>query len=118
MPEVANPFMDQGRVDFLRARMNASHRRGLLSAWPRDERELPVVEVDVDWVRFSTLNHRTRAEQLREAAHVGQMDLFVGDPLGSVAQAAQYRILAAQDGFSKLKDDLAARRQREHAVIT
>jgi hypothetical protein len=118
MPEVMNPLMDQGRVSFLQTRVNASQRKGLLPAWPRDERELPVVELEVAWVRFSTLNHRTRAEQLREIARAGQPNLFNNDPMGSAAQEAQYRILAAQAGFGQLKKDLAERRQQEHAVIT
>lgn len=118
MPEVTNPLMDQGRVSFLETRVNASQRKGLLPAWPRDDRELPVVELEVAWVKFSTLNHRTKAEQLREIARTGQPNLFSNDPLGTAAQDAQYRILAAQSGFDLLKKDLAERRQQEHAVIT
>jgi hypothetical protein len=118
MPGITNPFMDQGRVEFLRARVNASTRRGLLSAWPRTERELPVVELETSWVRFSTLNHRTRAEQLREIARTGQRDLFTNDPLGPSAQQAQCRILAGRLGFDDFKKDLAERGQREHAVVT
>jgi hypothetical protein len=77
-----------------------------------------VVELEVSWVRFSTLNHRTKAEQRREIALTGQLDLFSNDPLGDAAQLAQRRILAGQLGFEALKQDLAERGQREHAVIT
>lgn len=118
MQEVINQYMDQGRVSFLQTRVNASSRKGLLSAWPRDDRELPLVELEAGWVRLSTLNHRTKAEQLREVARTRQPDLFTNDPLGPAAQQAQYRILKAQSGFQQLKEDLAARGQREHAVIT
>lgn len=110
--------MDQGRVDFLNQRVKASKSRGLLSAWPREDRELPVVEVEVAWVRFSTLNHRTKAEQLRMMTQTGQADLFTADPLGQTAQEAQYEILASQAGFPEIKADLAERGQQEHAVIT
>lgn len=118
MPPITNPFMDQGRVDFLQARVNASQRKGLLSAWPRTDRELPVVELEVSWVKFSTLNHRTKAEQRREIVRAGQQNLFSGDPLGNTAQEAQLKILTLQAGFEDLKNDLAERGQREHAVIT
>ena len=118
MSSASNPFMDQSRVDFLKARINATSRRGLLSAWPRDERELPVVEVDVAWVRFSTLNHRTKAEQLSQTTRSGHHTLFTDDPMGKTAQTAQYKILSSQSGFEELKEDLENRGQREHAVIT
>ncbi|WP_414660168.1 ParB N-terminal domain-containing protein [Horticoccus sp. 23ND18S-11] len=119
MSHATNPFMDQGRSTFLQTRVNATpQRKGLLAAWPRETRELPSVELDVDWVRFSTLNHRTKAEQLREIARATQPDLFSGDPLGKAAQDAQYRILIDQAGFDELKADLAERRQQEPAVIT
>jgi hypothetical protein len=111
--------MDQGRVKFLQTKVNATpQRKGLLAAWPRENRELPSVELDVDWVRFSTLNHRTKAEQLREIARANTPQLFSGDPLGKAAQDAQYRILASQAGFDQLKADLAERHQQEPAVIT
>ena len=118
MPVISNVFMDQGRIDFLNQRVKASKSRGLLPAWPREERELPVVEVEVSWVRFSTLNHRTKAEQLRKITHSGQADLFTADPLGPLAQQAQYEILSSQAGFPEIKADLAERGQQEHAVIT
>lgn len=115
---MTNPFMDQERVDFIRAKVAASNKKALLTAWPRDERELPLIEVEVDWVKFSTLNHRTKAEQRREMAARSREDLFTSDPLGEEAQEAQYRILAGQAGFNELKEDLAERRQQENAVIT
>jgi hypothetical protein len=113
---VSNPVLDQERVEFLRARV--STRNELLSAWPRPQKELRVVEVRVDWVRFSTLNHRTRAEQLRAIHESKRSDLFTADPLGTEAQAAQYKILCDQRGFDDLKSDLRERRQQEPAVIT
>src|SRR4051812_20419408 len=115
---MSNPVLDQDRVAFLKGRQGTSPKRELLAAWPRREKELPVVDVEVDWVRFSTLNHRTKAEQLQEIAKAGQEDLFSADPLGAEAQDAQYRILCAQEGFAKLKDDLKERRQQEPAVIS
>lgn len=118
MPNVLNPLMDQGRVSFLQTKLNSSSRKGLLPAWPRTERELPVVDLQVEWVRLSTLNHRTRAEQLREVARTAQQDLFTNDPLGTAAQNAQYNILKGQTGFETLKTDLAERRQQEHAIVT
>ncbi len=113
-----NPFMDQERVNFIRARVGASKKKGLLSAWPREDRDLPVVELEVDWVRLSTLNHRTRAEQRREVMRSGQQDLFTADPLGEEAQSAQYKILCGQSGFGDLKQNLESRGQQEHAVVT
>lgn len=113
---MTNLILDQERVDFLRARTDA--RVELLSAWPRPTKELKVAEVEVDWVRFSTLNHRTRAEQLKVVYEHNRPDLFVADPLGKAAQDAQYAILCAQKGFAELKQDLRERRQQEPAVIT
>jgi hypothetical protein len=113
-----NPLLDQGRVSFLRARQSSSTKRGLLSAWSRDEKELPLVELEVDWLRFSTLNHRTKAEQFREIAIRGQANLFTDDPLGDDAQEAQYRILRSQEAFDALKADLQERGQRDPAVVT
>jgi len=113
-----NPVLDQDRVAFLKGRQGGSPRRELLAAWPRREKELPVVDVEVEWVRLSTLNHRTKAEQLQEISKVRREDLFSADPLGPEAQGAQYRILRSQEGFTKLKEDLAERRQQEPAVIT
>jgi len=87
-------------------------------AWPRAAKELNLVEVEVDWVRFSTLNHRTRAEQRAKIAQVGDSGLFTSDPLGPKAQQAQYGILCEQDGFRDLKQDLESRGQQEPAIVT
>lgn len=113
---MSNFVLDQDRVAFLAARTVS--RKTLLPAWPRKIKELPTVEVGVDWVRFSTLNHRTRAEQL-QAVHVSKRpDLFSRDPLGKAAQDAQYEILRSQAGFSALKNDLKERQQQEPAILT
>lgn len=111
-----NPTLDRDRVEFLAAR----DKRGPVAvpAWPRHDRELPLVEVEATWVRFSTMNHRTRAEQRREIHLAGRPDLFTADPLGSEAQDAQYRILSQQEGFTDLKADLQDRGQQEPAIIT
>ena len=111
-----NPVLDQERVEFLRARAKTKHE--LLPAWPRPDKELPVVQVEVDWVRLSTLNHRTRAEQLQAIHLSGRADLFTADPLGTDAQVAQYKILCSQRGFEDLKKDLLERRQQEPAVVS
>jgi hypothetical protein len=113
---LTNPVLDQERAQFLRAR--ASKGKALLSAWPRADKELPVVELEVDWVRFSTLNHRTKAEQLREVHNSKTPDLFTADPLGRAAQEAQGKILRGQMGFEELKADLKERGQQEHAVVS
>lgn len=111
-----NPILDQERVAFLAARQVI--RKVLLPAWPRQIKELPMVEVEVEWVRFSTLNHRTRAEQLRAIHLAKQPDLFSSDPLGEKAQQAQYEILKSQEGFDELKEDLQERGQQDPAVVT
>ncbi|RXH56722.1 hypothetical protein [Granulicella sibirica] len=111
-----NPILDQERVAFLKAR--ETEGKMLLPAWPRPIKELPVVHMEVSWVRFSTLNHRTRAEQLQAIRDSNNPTLFTADPLGPVAQEAQYKILAAQEGFEVLKEDLLARKQQEPAVLT
>jgi len=80
--------------------------------------QLDLVELEVDWVRFSTLNHRTRAEQRAEIARVGDPGLFTTDPLGAIAQTAQYEILRSQDGFDDLKNDLRVRKQQDPAIVT
>ncbi len=112
-----NPVIDQERADFLAARV-AEAKRQLLPQWMRPEKELPVVNLPIEWVRFSTLNHRTRAEQMREVETSGIGDLFNGDPMGQVAQGAQMKILSEQEGFSALKEDLRKRGQQEPAVVT
>lgn len=111
-----NPMLDQDRVAMLQARKPVRHV--LVPAWPREQRELPQVEVEATWVRFSTLNHRTQAEQRREIHQAGQADLFTADPLGPAAQDAQYRILAGQEGFKELKEDLKDRGQQDPAIVT
>ncbi len=115
---MSNPVLDQERVVFLKARIADSTKKALLTAWPRPDKELRVVEVEVDWVRFSTLNHRTKAEQLRAIHETKQRDLFTADPLGKDAQETQYKILCDQKGFDELKADLRERHQQEYAVIT
>ncbi|MFQ6397623.1 ParB N-terminal domain-containing protein [Nocardia sp. KC 131] len=89
-----------------------------LPAWPREDRDMPQVELEVTWIRFSTLNGRTRAEQLRMVKTTSRPDLFSSDPLGPDAQKAQYEILRSQDGFEALKADLRERGQQEPAIIT
>lgn len=111
-----NLVLDQDRVDFLTARTVT--RKMLLPAWPRQIKELPMVEVEVDWVRFSTLNHRTKAEQLQAVHLAKRPDLFSADPLGKAAQDAQYHILRSQSGFQELKNDLKERQQQEPAILT
>ncbi|NKZ03154.1 ParB N-terminal domain-containing protein [Actinomadura latina] len=76
------------------------------------------MELEVTWVRFSVINHRTQAEQIREQRKAGRDDLFSRDPLGKEAQDAQYRILCEQEGFDDLKSDLKARSQQEPAIVT
>lgn len=111
-----NPVLDQERAEFLNARAVLGQLP--LPAWPRQAKDLNHVELEVDWVRFSTLNHRTRAEQRAEIARTGNAALFAEDPLGPAAQNAQYKILRGQDGFNDLKDDLSSRDQQDPAVIT
>jgi hypothetical protein len=113
---MSNPILDQERVAFLKARQTEG--KILLPAWPRPIKELPVVHMEVTWVRFSTLNHRTRAEQFQIIRDSNNPTLFTADPLGNAAQDAQYRILAAQEGFDALKEDLRVRKQQEPAVLT
>jgi hypothetical protein len=112
-----NPVIDQERAEFLAVRL-ANAKRQLLPPWMRPEKELPVVDLPIEWVRFSTLNHRTRAEQMREIEISGVTDLFTGDPMGSAAQESQLNILSSQEGFESLKQDLRERGQRELAVVT
>lgn len=113
---MTNPILDQERANFIRAREVLG--RAHLPAWPRQAKELDLVQLEVDWVRFSTLNHRTRAEQLREVAKTGRPDLFTADPLGPLAQNAQYGILQGQEGFRELKQDLRERGQQDPAITT
>ena len=116
---MSNPVLDQERVYYLTARQDSSpDKRILLPAWPRPDKELPQVDLEVTWVRFSTLNHRTRSEQMRIARQQNRPDLFTADPNGEEAQTQQYRILADQEGFEDLKADLRARGQQQPAVVT
>ncbi|MFB8277228.1 ParB N-terminal domain-containing protein [Nocardia colli] len=110
------PSLDPDRAAFLAAREKKSPVA--LPAWPREDRDMPQVELEVDWVRFSTLNGRTRAEQLRMIKTTNRPDLFSSDPLGPDAQKAQNEILRSQDGFEALKNDLRERGQQEPAIIT
>jgi len=113
---VSNPVLDRDRVELLARRENLG--TVFVSAWPRQEKDLPLVEVEVGWVRFSTMNHRTRAEQMSVIHRTGHPDLFTADPLGEEAQQAQYEILCGQDNFSALKADLKERGQQADAILT
>lgn len=117
---MTNPVLDQERVEYLRDRQaaSASGKRVLLPAWPRPNKELPQVDLEVNWVRLSTLNHRTRSEQQRIADQLNRPDLFTADPNGKEAQDQQYRILSDQEGFNDLKADLMERNQQQPAVVT
>lgn len=116
---MTNPVLDQERVEYLVARQDsAPEKRILLPAWPRPDKELPQVDLEVTWVRFSTLNHRTKSEQMRIANQQNRADLFTADPIGDEAQTEQYRILAHQEGFEDLKADLRGRGQQQPAVVT
>lgn len=113
------PVIAPDRAAYLANRIEASAKRTeYVSAWPRGDKELSAVEVPVTWVRFSTLNHRTRAEQAQVIQAWGREDLFTADPLGGEAQSEQYKILCDQDGFADLKADLKDRQQQEPAIIT
>lgn len=112
-----NPVIDQERAGFLALRAQKASKQ-LLPQWVRPEKELPVVTLPIEWVRFSTLNHRTRAEQDREIRKSGNTALFTEDPLGDQAQAIQLKILSDQGGFEELKGDLKERGQQEPAVVT
>lgn len=115
---MTNPVLDRGRADFLKARTATNNTQADLPAWPRADKKLPLVDLEVDWVRLSTLNHRTKAEQKKEVQRNATPDLFTEDPLGARAQQAQFRILSSQFGFDDLKEDLKKRRQQEPAVVT
>jgi hypothetical protein len=109
--------MDQERLEYVQGKI-ANAKRQLLPQWMRREKELPIVEFPVEFVRFSVLNHRTRAEQMKRRQETKMDDLFTADPLGEMAQTAQQQILMAQEGFDALKADLLERGQREPAVVT
>ncbi|NEA46543.1 ParB N-terminal domain-containing protein [Streptomyces sp. SID10815] len=109
-------MLDPDRREFLAARQQLG--RVHLAAWPRTDKSLRLVELGIDWVRFSMLNHRTKAEQQRVARQRQQDDLFSADPLGESAQEAQLTILSGQSKFGDLKEDLLARGQQEPAIVT
>ena len=114
-----NPVLDQERLQYLCARLDSSpDKRALLPAWPRKDKELRQVDLEVTWVRFSTLNHRTKSEQMRIVQQQNRPDLFTADPNGEEAQTQQYRILVEQENFDDLKADLKARSQQQPAVVT
>ncbi len=79
---------------------------------------LPVVELDVNWVRLSVLNHRTTGERLKMCRDRNDPHLFDGDPLGPNAQDAQFQLLKSHRGFEDLKADVRERGQQEHGVVT
>src|SRR5262245_32925385 len=111
-----NPQLNQERADVLQNRQVIATER--LSQWQRENKMLPVVELDVNWVRFSILNHRTKAERLKLCHDMGKPHLFDQDPLGPAAQEAQFGLLKNHPGFEDLKSDLRDRGQRETAVVT
>lgn len=115
---MTNPVLDQERAHFLSLRRGSSTKTATLPAWPRPEKNLPLVSLEVDWVRFSTLNHRTKAEQMRIVEQRQRPDLFSADPMGPEAQDEQYAILRGQEGFADLKADLKERGQQQPAVVT
>lgn len=113
-----NRKLDQERVAALKEMINAQNRRERFQPWVREEKTLPVAEVPIDWVRFSTMNHRIRAQQLRESANQGNPNLYVVDPLGEAAQNSIYTLLSDIRGFNELKEDLRKRGQVDLAVVT
>lgn len=113
---MTNPVLDQERAAFIDARKGGELAR--VPAWPRTDKNLRVVDLEVEWVRLSTLNHRTKAEQRALAVRTGNPDLFTIDPLGKLAQDSQYEILRKQDGFDDLKQDVDERGQQEPAIVT
>jgi hypothetical protein len=112
-----NPHLNQERVELLRSRSKSASKERL-SQWPREDKMLPVVELDVTWVRFSILNHRTTGERLKMCRDRNDPHLFDGDPMGTIAQQAQYELLRSHRGFDNLKTDLRERGQQEHSVVT
>lgn len=115
---MSNPVLDQERAHYLGLRQSSSSKKAVLPAWLRPDKELSLVSLEVDWVRFSTLNHRTKSEQMRIIEQRQRPDLFSADPMGPEAQAEQYSILRGQDGFDDLKADLKERGQQQPAVVT
>jgi len=111
-----NPVLDQERAQLVAMKV-ADAPRQQLPQWVRKKKDLPVVEVEVDWVRFSILNHRTRAEQMRAKRETGNEDIF-SDPFSDEAQKEQSKILLGQENAEDLIQDLRDRGQTEPAVIT
>jgi hypothetical protein len=111
-----NPHLNQERADVLQNRQVIATER--LSQWQRENKMLAVKELEVNWVRFSILNHRTKAERLKLCRDAGKPHLFDQDPLGPAAQDAQFGLLKNHPGFEDLKADLRERGQRETAVVT
>jgi hypothetical protein len=109
-------FLDQERLLHLRSKEVVGKER--LPAWPRDDKELDVVYLEVEWLRFSVLNHRTRAQQEKKERDSGSGGLFRTDPLGSAAQEAQAELLREGPGYGSLKADLQERGQQESVVVT
>lgn len=113
------PMLDPDRAEIIRNRIRASHgRTEYVSAWSRTDKAFSAVEMDINSVLFSTLNHRTRAEQDKAKKQAKRNDLFSSDPLGPEAQEAQFEILRNQEGFEVLKADLKDRGQQDPAIIT
>ncbi len=115
-----NPHLNQERLEYLRNRIGTSGPTERLVAWPRTDKQLPVVDVEIDWARFSTLNHRLKAEQQKMCRDRNQPDLFSSDPLGPAAQSAQLDLLTNDQPreFQALKENLRDRGQQEVAVVT
>jgi len=114
-----NLYLDQARLDHLRIKVdNSEGKTERLSAWARQTKDLPVVELELDFVRFSIKNHRTTAQQIGACRDAGDQELFTGDPLGDRAQNAQYKILQGLSGWEEMKGDLKRRKQQDSAVVT
>lgn len=111
-----NPTLDKDRAQFVATRV-ANAPKQLFPEWLRPEKELPVISVPTDWVMFSIINHRTKAEQMRVVRQLGKEDVFQ-DPFSKEAQEEQYKILIEQAEADGLFEDLSSRGQLEPAVIT
>lgn len=111
-----NPTLDKDRAQFVATRV-ANASKQLFPEWLRPEKELPVISVPTDWVMFSIINHRTKAEQMRVIRQPGKEHVFQ-DPFSKEAQDEQYKILIEQAEADGLFNDLRARGQLEPAVIT
>lgn len=113
-----NRTLDRERAAALKEMVSAQNRRERLQQWVREEKILPVAEVPIDWVRFSTINHRIRAQQMRESVIQGNPNLYLEDPLGEEAQQSTYILLSQIRDFNELKEDLRKRGQVDLAVVT